>query len=253
MIHATDALLIILRKWGIFIGLFALLFQMQKYYIFSLQRIGGRPLMLFPASFSVPVHELSHALSAICFGHKITEIKLFTPNGAGTLGYVNHSWRPTLISPFSNAIIGMAPIAGGLAAIYGLTLWLMPDMQTFIQSMPAVRNDDALLVAQIYFENLYALFVAHMGLPMFWLWLFLMANIAVFAAPSSVDFEGSAVGLTGFFGIYLVAVMFSPADNSIHQTLLGVVDPVVPILILSALSIGILCLLLTVIRLLLRR
>ena len=41
-----------------------------------------------------PVHELGHALFALLFGHKITAIKLFSPNPtAGTLGYISHTWN----------------------------------------------------------------------------------------------------------------------------------------------------------------
>lgn len=82
------------------------------------------------------IHELSHLLLALFFGHKVTEYKLLvlpkdvrsTENGTVRLGYVNHLWNPH--SPYQqlgNAFIGTAPVYGSTLAIYCVSRFLAPE------------------------------------------------------------------------------------------------------------------------------
>jgi hypothetical protein len=72
------------------------------------------------------VHELGHALFCIIFGHKITELKLFSPDSeTGTPGYVKHSYnRNNIYQLTGNFFIGIGPILLGTAAISLLLYWL---------------------------------------------------------------------------------------------------------------------------------
>ena len=73
------------------IVLFGLIIAMlNKIFYRNLAGFGMLPCYL-TGFIGTPIHELSHALFCIIFGHRIHEIKLFQIGGDGTLGYVNHS------------------------------------------------------------------------------------------------------------------------------------------------------------------
>jgi len=74
-------------------------------------------------------HELGHALFCVIFRHKITDIKLFSPDTkTGTLGYVSHTYEPgSIYQTIGNFFIGIGPILLGSLVIY-LTSILLLDI-----------------------------------------------------------------------------------------------------------------------------
>ena len=57
------------------------------------------------------VHELGHAIFAIIFAHKISKIKLFTPNSGKSLGQVKHSYtKGNPYQTIGNFFIGIGQI-----------------------------------------------------------------------------------------------------------------------------------------------
>lgn len=81
----------------------------------------------------IAIHEFSHALFALLFGHKIVSIKLlvfpWSKNKNDALGYVNHSWnKKSLYQNFGNLFIGIAPILGCSLALILLAYFLEPSL-----------------------------------------------------------------------------------------------------------------------------
>ena len=83
----------------------------------------------FTAWIGTPVHEIGHAIFCILFGHRIREIKLYSPNSQdGTLGYVNHSFNPqSLYQRIGCFFIGTGPILFGAFVLYTLLYFCLPN------------------------------------------------------------------------------------------------------------------------------
>jgi hypothetical protein len=67
------------------------------------------------------IHELGHAIFALLFAHKVSEIKLFTPRSGKSLGHVKHSYtKGNPYQTLGNFFIGLGPVLFG-----SLLLWLI--------------------------------------------------------------------------------------------------------------------------------
>ncbi|MGM9892587.1 hypothetical protein [Limosilactobacillus sp.] len=93
------------------------------------QRLGARSIV-YVGGLGVIVHELSHLLVALLFGHHINDFRLLITNvqeSGGALGYVNHSWnRKNYYQFLGNALIGTAPIFGCTLVLLLLTRFMVP-------------------------------------------------------------------------------------------------------------------------------
>lgn len=90
----------------------------------------GRAVCYVTGAIGTPIHECSHALFCLIFGHKIEEMRLFQiDDDDGTLGYVWHSYnRRNVYHIIGNFFIGIAPIIVITALLYLLALPLAPSM-----------------------------------------------------------------------------------------------------------------------------
>ncbi len=86
------------------------------------------------------IHELGHALFCVVFRHKITEMKLFSPDPAnGTLGYVAHSHDPSSrYQKVGNFFIGTGPIWLGTIVVFMLAR-LMLGIE-FTEALDSIMN-----------------------------------------------------------------------------------------------------------------
>jgi hypothetical protein len=72
------------------------------------------------------IHELGHALFALIFFHKITDIKLFDAKGkGGSMGYVEHSYnKRNIYQNIGNIFIGIGPVLMGALMLFLITYLL---------------------------------------------------------------------------------------------------------------------------------
>jgi hypothetical protein len=86
-------------------------------------KVLGKNVFLYGfAWLGTAIHELGHALFALIFFHKITDIKLFDAKGkGGSMGYVEHSYnKRNIYQNIGNLFIGIGPVLIG-----ALLLWLI--------------------------------------------------------------------------------------------------------------------------------
>lgn len=150
----------------------------------------------------VPLHELSHLVTAKLFGHRIVGVAFFDPDPAtGTLGYVRHSHsKRTAFQLVGNVIIGIAPLLFGALAIAALLAWMVgPDELRRLCTPPQRTLHDVAdlkLVARDAFAMAWRLLQAIWKHRTWWLPLQIYLGICVAShcTPSDVDMEGSWAG-----------------------------------------------------------
>lgn len=86
-----------------------------------------------------PIHEYSHALMCLLFGHTVKKVSLFGDSKRSkTLGYVEHTYyRKNLYQQIGNFFIGISPILAGGAVILLLVRLLTPGMYFAMKSETA--------------------------------------------------------------------------------------------------------------------
>ena len=152
-----------------------------------------------------PLHELSHAIMCIIFGHRIDEMKLFQfPDEDGTLGYVNHSYnRRNIYHLIGNFFIGVAPILVGSVFIFLLMYFLLPNTFSEVLNVSTiyVSSKDNLLEGKFIneltasWEIIKTIFIdIKTGWPWF-VFIFISLSIAQHMRLSPADLVGSLSGI----------------------------------------------------------
>lgn len=165
------------------------------------------------------LHELSHLLVAIIFGHRIDQVRLLKrphPQQIGAdgnpdlaLGYVNHTWnRRNWYQTTGNLFIGIAPIFGCALVLLGLTALLIPSLFTGMLTLVADP-----------FNLDWNGFIAALGgdsHPLIrWLIMILLSlNISIGGFDlSAADFANSRIGLIGFVTVFVVITVILTMGN----------------------------------------
>jgi hypothetical protein len=164
-----------------------------------------------------PVHEIGHAFFCVLFGHRITEIKLFTPNSIdGSLGYVYHSYNPdSQYQRVGNFFIGTGPIFFGSFILYALIWLCLPNYNEianliatnefkgagifeFVNSAGAVFTFGLKLTGTVFALSNWSEFT-------FWLFLYLSFCISSHMQLSLPDLKSMWSGFLTIVIIFLLA------------------------------------------------
>lgn len=145
-----------------------------------------------------PVHELSHALFCVIFGHKITEIKLFQVNSAdGVLGYVQHSYNPkNIYHKIGNFFIGIAPIVVISSILFVIAKLLTPDMINMICAQTEILSATLSFESVLHFlvGTLKAVFESATKIN-WWIFVLIGAFLSLHMTLSKADMQGALSGL----------------------------------------------------------
>ena len=154
-----------------------------------------------------PIHELSHALFCLIFGHKIVEIKLFQIGAEdGTLGYVNHTYnRKNIYQRMGNFFIGIAPIVVISAVLFLLAWLLMPSMVTgMATTIRGISTSEGVgtLLSKLF--HAVGTFFSYAVTWQWWVFIGLGMFLALHMTLSGADIKGALSGLLFVLLLFLL-------------------------------------------------
>lgn len=177
----------------------------------------GTKILLITGAVGTPIHELSHALMCIIFGHKIVEMKLYHPDSDdGTLGYVNHTFNPrNLYHQIGNFFIGVAPILCGSGVLLLLMYLLVPGVYSEVteelQFIGLLSTDFFDLSTYAGYLDLFWQVISDIfdftnsGNILWWIFVILGLMISSHMELSTADIKGGFKGFLFMAGVLLVA------------------------------------------------
>ena len=167
----------------------------------------GRTVRYLTGFIGTPVHECSHALMCLIFGHKIVEIKFFTFDKTDrVLGYVRHTYnRKNPYQRIGNLFIGVAPVVVGALILAGLLYLFLP--QLFSGVWAELSAVDFLSDTGASFKHMWRAFAemfSYIGTWQFWVFILIGSFIALHMTLSRADINGALSGLVVYVAIFLV-------------------------------------------------
>ena len=177
------------------IALFGFLIALMRRAFCALMGRSGPTILLATGIVGTPIHELSHALMCVIFGHTITEIKLYQPqSNDGTLGYVSHSYNcKNIYHQIGNFFIGTARVLVGSGVLLLFMLLLLPDaFETVFDEMQVIDSFGAIFP---YIGACIAAIFSNLGEWQTWAFLVLALMISSHMEMSGADIKGGLGGL----------------------------------------------------------
>ena len=158
----------------------------------------GRAVCYVTGFFGTPVHELSHALMCVIFGHRILEVKLFQVSDTdGTLGYVAHTFnRRNIYQRVGNFFIGIAPIVVITAILYLIAWLLLPAMTgEFFAAVGNVDLSEGFVSVMVCLFSAIGVFFSYAAQWQWWVFLLIGMLLSLHMTLSGADIKGAIDGL----------------------------------------------------------
>lgn len=192
---------------GIFFIFGFLLGKIQEATHHNYRRMVGWKGIIWTAWIGTPIHELSHAIMAKIFGHKITEFAIFRPNEeTGGLGYVNHTYnRFNPYQRIGNFPIAIAPLFFGSIFLIFLLYLLVPNSKEIFA--PIANNIGFSEVFFNSFKDAIINFFSPENLHSwnFWIFLYISFCVASHIGISKADRRGMWDGF--FWMTFLIIII----------------------------------------------
>lgn len=196
--------------------------------------LGLRAEIFLTAWIGAPVHELGHAVFCLLFGHKITRIRLFTPNSEdGTLGMVEHTFnKRNVYHRIGNFFIGAGPIIFGSVIVLLLLYFLMPGGKQLLnllqQDSFAIHQTETGIASYLHmvFNGIWTvtktLFTTeNFHNWRFWVFLYITLSIAAHMELSPADLKEMGIGFIFIFLImFMITLIFNLLFNHLKNILL---------------------------------
>lgn len=196
------------------IFLFGLLIASLRRIFCSISGAAGPKILLATGFIGTPIHELSHALMCIVFGHKIRKIKLYDPDPtSGTLGYVDHSYnRKNLYHQIGNFFIGVSPLLFGAFLIVLLMYLLVPSVFLSVTGVAFELSVGPTFpigeILAFFWSAIMAIFCSLGSLEG---WIFILLSILI---ATHMELSGSDIK-SGLWGLLFILLIYIPISVTV--------------------------------------
>lgn len=210
---------------GVYVAFGLILDRIEQLNIQYIAAALGRMGIILTGFIGTVIHELSHYVMCILFGHQVVEVAWFRPIQGmkdGVLGYVQHSYHPdNLYQQVGNFFIGIAPLLLGSVFILLLFKICLPkSAHQFMEKMKinlhSVTQSFTLgSILKLIGHQTGALFQslftkANMKKPIFWIFLVTAYSISTHMSISLADLKGALTGAgVIFIGIVILSFILA--------------------------------------------
>ncbi|EHO54282.1 hypothetical protein [Lentilactobacillus kisonensis] len=181
----------------LFILLLSLINRNTKQHIATRFGINGQ---LYFGFLGIMIHEASHLITALLFGHKINQFRLikFPSSENPTLGYVHHTWHQrNIYQNMGNLFIGIAPIFGCCGAILLACRWLLPNGYELVVTLADQTTSAPITIPDFNWPGLLIFIV-------------IAANICIGGFDlSTADFQNAKQGLWQAVVLLIIVALIS--------------------------------------------